>query len=277
MSTRKFLPGMTASIAAAIGLGVTAYGLSTTARAQSLLACSAETVPGTVCKCTLSSLHPMQAAVGILEVEKRVEKIKALIRDNKLEHYEQCRRVPVVIGPNDPSGNPQFYLTDHHHLARALLDAGESATECIIEESHNALSDAAFGDLMTKKKKAWLFNAEGNPVTWQQLPKSLQELQDDAYRSLAGAVEKQDGFCKPSGDFGEFQWANFFRTHGSDGQPPGPVATKDEIENNLKKAAKKATDLAHSDVAETLLLPGYWKDKPPPQCEPKPPPGCEND
>ena len=216
----RLLPAGSAVIVASMSLGLTAHGLSTAARAQSLPACSADTALGTVCKCTLSSLHPMQSAVGMLEVDKRVEKIKLLRENNKLEHYEQCRRVPVVIGPNDPSGSPRFHLTDHHHLARALLDAGESVTECIIEESHNVLSEPAFWDLMTKEKKVWLFDAQGNPATWQQLPKSLHELQDDPYRSLAGAVEDKDGFCKPSGDFGEFQWAMFFRTHGGDGRPP---------------------------------------------------------
>ena len=43
--------------------------------------------------------------------------------------------------------------------------------------------------------------------------------------------------------------------HGADGRPPGPVATKDEIEKNLNNAAKLATHLAHSDAAEGF--PGY--------------------
>lgn len=275
MSTGKLLPGATAFIAAIFSLGFTAHGPSTTAHARSLPACSPQMTPGTTCNCALSALHPMQAAVGMLEVEKRVKKIEGLRDKNKLEQYEHCKSVPVVIGPNDPSGAPRFYVTDHHHLARALLDAGESATECTIKDSQSTLSEPAFWDLMTNNKWVWLFDAQGSPLTWRQLPKSLRELQNDPYRSLAGAVKNHNGFCKPAGDFGEFQWANFFRGHGADGKPPGPVATKDEIENKLNKAAKLAAHLAHSDAAEGL--PGYWKDRPPPQCEPTPPPGCEND
>ena len=268
MSTRKLLRGMTAFIAATMSLGQ-----STTAPAQSLPACSAKMAPDTACKCALSSLHPMQMAVGMLEVEKRVEKIKGLRETNKLEQYEHCKPEPVVIGPNDAStGAPRFYITDHHHLARALLDAGESATECTIEVSQSARSEPAFWDLMTREKKVWLFDAQGNPVTWQQLPKSLQKLQDDPYRSLAGAVEKQGGFYKPCSDFGEFAWVNFFRSHGADGKP-GPIATPEEIEKNLKKVAKLATKLAQSEAANGL--PGY-KGNGQPQCKPVPP-GCGND
>lgn len=273
MSAWKLLPGTIAFIAAAMNWGTSAHGQSTTAHAQSLSACTAEMALGTECRCALSSLHPMQVAVGMLEVKKRVEKIKGLRATNKLEEYEHCQPEPVVIGPNDPlTGAPRFYITDHHHLARALLDGGESATECTIEDSQSALPEPDFWDLMTKEKKVWLYDAQGNPVTWQQLPKSLQELQDDPYRSLAWAVEKQNGFYKPCSDFGEFAWANFFRSHGADGKP-GPISTPEEIEKNLKKVAKLATKLAQSEAAKGL--PGYKKDKPP-QCQPVPP-GCGND
>ena len=112
MSTRKLLPGATAFIAATFRLGFTAHGPSTTAHARSLPDCSRQMTPGTTCNCALSSLHPMQAAVGMLEVEKRVKKIEGLRDKNKLEQYEHCKSVPVVIGPNDPSGAPRFYVMD---------------------------------------------------------------------------------------------------------------------------------------------------------------------
>jgi hypothetical protein len=58
------------------------------------------------------------------------------------------------------------------------------------------------------------FNGNGAPIpgpAW--LPKSLLDLPDDPYRSLASAVRKKGGFAKVEGDpfFTEFRWANFFR------------------------------------------------------------------
>lgn len=58
------------------------------------------------------------------------------------------------------------------------------------------------------------FDGNGAPIpgpAW--LPKSLLDLPDDPYRSLASAVRKKGGFAKVEGDpfFTEFRWANFFR------------------------------------------------------------------
>jgi hypothetical protein len=77
MGTGKLPLGTTVFIAATISLGFTVHGLITTAHALSLPACSAETGLGTACICSLSSLHPMQGAVGMLEVKKRVNRSKA--------------------------------------------------------------------------------------------------------------------------------------------------------------------------------------------------------
>ena len=132
------------------------------------------------------------------------------------------------------------------------------------------LSELEFRDWMAKSKKVRLFDEQGKQVTFEKLPDGLKELRDDPYRSLAWAVEKQGGFYKACSDFGEFAWADFFRTHGANGEPDVPIATPDEIRANLKKVEKLATKLAQSDAAKEL--PGY-KGNPKPQC-PVVPAGC---
>jgi hypothetical protein len=258
MNARQHLPGLIALIATIISVAPAA-----SASAQNLASCSADMGVGTACMCPLSSLHPTQVAVGMVEVEKRVEKIQGM-GQGKLGKYEQCRPVPLVIGPGDPPGAARFYLTDHHHLARALLDAGEKSARCIIADSQQTLPKAEFWEWMTKNKKVWLFDEQGEQITFEQLPDGLKELRDDPYRSLAWAVEKRGGFYKPCSDFGEFVWASFFRTHGA------PIATPDEIRTHLKKVTKLATKLSQSDAAKGL--PGY-KGNPKPQC-PAVPVGC---
>jgi hypothetical protein len=116
---------------------------------------------------------------------------------------------------------------------------------------------------MVDNRKVWLFDEQGNKVKFEELPDGLKQLRDDPYRSLAWAVEKQGGFYKPCSDFGEFEWAKFFRTHGGKGDG-APIATPDEIRANLKKVAKLATKLAQSDAAKEL--PGYKGNPKPPQC-----------
>ena len=129
MGAGHHLPGLIALIATVISVAPAA-----TVSAQNLASCNADMGVGTACMCPLSSLHPTQVAVGMIEVDKRVGKIQGM-GQGELGKYEQCRPVPLIIGPRDPSGAARFYLTDHHHLARALLDAGEKSTQCIIVDS----------------------------------------------------------------------------------------------------------------------------------------------
>src|SRR5262245_11079213 len=138
MRIRSHLLGLIALAAAATGAG-------SAARTEELPPCKPESAIGTACMCPLSTLHPMQAAVGMLEVEKRVAKIKAM-SEGQLRKYEQCRPVPLIVGPGT-SDAAHFYLTDHHHLARALLDAGQNSAQCIVQESHAELPEPDFWNL----------------------------------------------------------------------------------------------------------------------------------
>ena len=55
-------------------------------------------------------------------------------------------------------------------------------------------------------------NAKGISKPLSALPKDLQCLKDDPYRSLAGFVRVAGGYRKTPAPFAEFQWADFFRT-----------------------------------------------------------------
>jgi hypothetical protein len=247
--------------AIAVIIGATSFGPKDAAAAEGIQACAKETPKGAACRCKLSSLHPMQGAVGMMEVDDRSAAISGM-KEKKLEKYEECRPVPLVLGP--PGNDPRFFLTDHHHLAVALLKAGKTETVCKIEESYTTLSEKDFENLMKKENKVWLHDAKGDPLTWNDLPPSLDALknQDDPYRSLAYYVEKKGGFNKPCSDFGEFLWAKYFK----DQFVAKKLATPNK--NNLNSLVTNAIGLAHDDAAKAL--PGYWKEKPP-SCEPIPP------
>jgi hypothetical protein len=142
--------------------------------------CSAQSTKRDICLCKLSDLHPTQASVGMVEVQIKAEKLKDeiqrrtesgflkyLLRHNKGE--------PVIIGPGGI-----FYITDHHHLARALYEVGASTTYCTIVDN---LSDAMADDFWKHLKdnnEVYLEDHNGNPIKPSDLPTSVKDLSNVA-------------------------------------------------------------------------------------------------
>jgi hypothetical protein len=57
-----------------------------------------------------------------------------------------------------------------------------------------------------------LKNESGVEIDTSQLPKTLEAMTDDPYRSLAWFVRQKGGFCKSPREFAEFAWADWFRS-----------------------------------------------------------------
>src|SRR5215813_78461 len=214
--------------------------------------CGAQSAKGDICLCKLSDLHPTQASVGMTEVRTKAEKLKDEIEEqgelNFLKHLlRHGKEEPVIIGPGGI-----FYITDHHHLARALYDLGLSKTYCSIVEN---LSGAAVDDFwrqMKESNQVYLKDQNGITITPNELPTSIRDLSNDPFRSLAGAVREFCGFEKEAGseDYLEFQWAEYLRSHWSQ----TGIAAKD-IDTNFDNATKAALHLATQNDA--MSLPGY--------------------
>ncbi|KAL4447191.1 hypothetical protein ABPG77_007224 [Micractinium sp. CCAP 211/92] len=62
------------------------------------------------------SLHPTQLAVGMYQVSFKVGRLKQMLKNGSLEGYLKSHPVPVIKGPGGG-----LYMTDHHHLASALV------------------------------------------------------------------------------------------------------------------------------------------------------------
>jgi len=88
-------------------------------------------------------------------------------------------------------------------------------------------------------------------VDASQLPKTLEAMTDDPYRSLAWFVRHKGGFCKSSREFAEFAWADWFRSKSLTLEiqylPSDP--------NDKNATVDEAVEMAHSSEAESL--PGY--------------------
>lgn len=185
-------------------------------------------------------LRPTQFAVGMVEVERKVKKLRDL-KERELQEYLEAHPVPVVL-----CRNGQAHVIDHHHLVRACWEAGIEKVVTQIEADLSHLADKAFWEEMHKRKWVHPFDQFGNgPHDPANLPLNIRGLADDLYRSLAWAIREDGGFEKTSAPFCEFQWADFFRKK----------MTIERTEEGFKKAVPEAHKLAKS--AEASHLPGF--------------------
>jgi hypothetical protein len=239
-----------------IATGFVAGFWATTSNWAALAAdyCDTNSKTSDVCVCELAELHPTQAAVGMVEVEIRAEKLRKEIRGRSgpefLAHLRKHDRVePVVIGPAGI-----LYITDHHHLARALYELGQATTYCRVLDNLSTLNLDVFWKYLQDNNEIYLRD-RGEVITPSQLPTSVKNLHDDPFRSLAGAIREACAISKeesrsPESNYLEFKWADYLRENWSKTNIP-----VDEINANFDGATKAALQLAN--LKEATGLPGY--------------------
>ena len=187
----------------------------------------------------IADLRPTQITVGMREVEER----RALLRSKAEDGDKQFlgrHMIPVVQGPKK-----RPYLIDHHHLALALRREGQTKVLTMQIADLSRLDKQAFWVFLDNR--GWLhpFDAEGRRLGYDEIPRSVSDLVDDPYRSLAGALRRAGGFAKDTTPFSEFLWADFLRRR---------VAVK-RIERDFEGALEEAMAAARSRDAD--FLPGW--------------------
>src|SRR6202030_1653653 len=153
------------------------------------------------------SLRPTQMTVGMREVK---EKRKRWRERNKKKQAKALGKhmIPVVLGPDT-----RYYVVDHHHLARALHDEGVKDILVTVIGDLSMVGRDAFWGVMDNKRWVYPYDAKGERRPFKDLPKSIRDLKDDPYRSLAGELRRDGGFAKDTTPFSEFLWADFLRRH----------------------------------------------------------------
>lgn len=187
----------------------------------------------------LSELHPTQITVGKAEVllkRKSWEGLGKKERSGMLESHW----FPTVIGPND-----QHYIVDHHHFGLALLEEGVKKVWLMVLKDLSWLDQGTFWNVMNHHQWVHPYDSDGAPRDFDAIPRHIEKLQDDPYRSLAGEVRCAGGYAKDVTPFSEFLWADFFR----------PRIAVDRIENQFHKAVTKGIKLARTQ--EARYLPGW--------------------
>jgi hypothetical protein len=188
----------------------------------------------------IASLRPTQMTLGLFEVNKRKAHI-AKLTGQTLNDYLDARFVTAVLAPNG-----QRYIIDRHHLCRALLELGTSDVKCDTVCDASQLAEDEFWRFLDLRAWVQPFDADGKRQPISALPRRIDELVDDPYRSLARLLREEKGFQKDDTAMEELMWADFLRRR----------INRTLVEREMTAAAlQKAVVLAHSKAA--AHLPGY--------------------
>jgi hypothetical protein len=186
------------------------------------------------------SLRPTQMTVGMREVREKRKRFRHHKSRKKQAELIGRHMIPVVLGPDK-----RYYVIDHHHLARALHDEGiEDVLVSVVADLTMVERDAFWG-VLDNKRWVYPYNARGERCHFREIPKTVAELKDDPFRSLAGELRRAGGFSKDTTPFSEFLWADFLRR-----RIPRKV-----LDDNFSKAMEKA--LAAAKSGDAVYLPGW--------------------
>jgi hypothetical protein len=187
----------------------------------------------------IEDLRPTQITVGMREVREKRERWRQY-KGNKKSEYLGKHMIPVILGPKQ-----RHYVIDHHHLSRALLDEGEKHVLVTVVADLKALEPDAFWVVLDHRALVHPYDEDGQRRSFRAIPKSVGDLVDDPFRSLAGELRRTGGFSKETTPFSEFLWADFLRRR----------IDRKAVVKDFAKAMEKALALAKSQEAH--YLPGW--------------------
>ncbi len=179
----------------------------------------------------IESLRPTQITVGMREVEERRKRLRKQ-KPQKIGSFIGRHMIPVVLGPS---------LALHKEGLRDVL------VTVVLDLS--ALDLNAFWTVLDHKSLVYPFDAQGRRRDFADIPKTVMQLKDDPFRSLAGELRRAGGFAKDTTPFSEFLWADFFRRK----------IKRKAVEADFAAAMERALRLARSEEAE--YLPGWCGPK----------------
>jgi hypothetical protein len=184
-------------------------------------------------------LRPTQMTVGMREVEAKRKRWREM-SGGKGGKFLGSHMIPVVLGPKK-----RHYVVDHHHLSLALLKEKVKDMAVTVTANLSALEPDEFWTVMDNRNWMHPFDAEGRRRHYEDIPKSVTEMVDDPFRSLAGELRRAGGFAEDTTPFSEFLWADFLRRR----------IKRKLVENDFDHALEKALELAKSNDA--THLPGW--------------------
>jgi hypothetical protein len=187
----------------------------------------------------IADLRPTQITVGMHEVKAKRKRWRET-KKKKSQEFLGKHMIPVILGPKE-----RHYVIDHHHLARALHEEGVKDIAVTVIANLSTLDIDAFWVVMDNRSWMHPFDDKGRRRDYEDIPKSLADLIDDPFRSLAGELRRAGGFAKDTTPFSEFLWADFLRRR----------MKRKIVEDDFDHAVEKALEFAKSKDAG--YLPGW--------------------
>jgi hypothetical protein len=185
------------------------------------------------------ALHPTQITVGMIEVRQKMRMFRDM-RMHEQRQYLAAHPVPAVRAVNR-----KLFITDHHHLARALREVKARHAYVVVEDELMTPSVDRFWRTMMARHWAHPINERGELRPYREIPRHVHSLRDDVYRSLAAFVREAGGYKKTPTAYADFVWADWFRARVKIG------ATAEDFHHAVDEGVR----LAHSSDARAL--PGY--------------------
>jgi hypothetical protein len=143
-------------------------------------------------------LRPTQMTVGMREVKEKRDHLRKHVA-KKIGKYLGAHMIPVVLGPKQ-----RPYIIDHHHLALALHKEGLEHVLVSVVANLSALEPDAFWIVLDHHAWVHPYDANGRRRPVADIPKSIADMADDPFRSLAGELRRAGGFAKDITPFSEF-------------------------------------------------------------------------
>jgi hypothetical protein len=187
----------------------------------------------------IEHLRPTQITVGMYEVRDKRRRLRNR-EAKKISRFLGDHLIPVILGPKK-----RHYIIDHHHLALALLSEGIRSVLVTVVADLSMLKLDEFWIVLDHHSWVHPYDADGRRQDFARIPKGIDELRDDPFRSLAGALRRAGGFAKDTTPFSEFLWADFLRRR----------MNRRSVEQRFSAAVKQAKKLARSQDAH--YLPGW--------------------
>jgi hypothetical protein len=188
----------------------------------------------------IAELRPTQITVGMREVEARRKHWRGLAGGKKREIFLQKHLIPAILGAEG-----RHYILDHHHLVLALHREGLDEMYVTVLQDLSALDRRTFWFVLDQRNWMHPFDDKGVRRSYEEIPKRVDRMADDPYRSLAGELRRRGGFAKDTTPYSEFLWADYLRRHIKRGA----------VEKDFKRALRAALELAKSKTAD--YLPGW--------------------
>jgi hypothetical protein len=187
----------------------------------------------------IAELRPTQMTVGLREVHEKRRRWRDYDPEKK-RAFLGAHMIPTLLGPKK-----KHYVIDHHHLSRALHEEGVTEVLVTVVADLHDLDKDAFWTVCDHKSWVHPYDSEGVRRAFSDIPKTVDALKDDPFRSLAGELRRAGGFAKDTTPFSEFLWADYLRRN----------IKEKRVEDDFSAAMEKAMALAKSKDAG--YLPGW--------------------